>query len=118
MFIYSQSQQACADQRTLAQVEWLSHFFLHQPLHFYLFLKIGASGQVLDGKRQGRSWTNELGWLPVNYNEGRAQRFVTPHYFIETSAQGLHVQLAHHSQSPGNVVSRSSGFQLIEKPQP
>ncbi len=111
-----ESQQQAPEERTVCQVEGPLVRGGQLALRF-LFGRL-VSGQVHEGKQEGRGWVDELDGRPVRARaEVGAQRLVAAHQLREASLEEGDVQVSLQPDQERHVVRGAPRLELVQEPQ-
>src|SRR6266540_2950900 len=118
VFLRLQSDQQGAQQQIARQIENSPRFLLEHALQFPLAPVVWPLTQV-DGRRfQCPVFSDRLGGVAFAGDKIRAQDFVSADDFVEASFERRDAKRATQLDGLANVIGRTVGLQLVEKPEP
>src|SRR5262245_46197928 len=86
--------------------------------HQFVPLSVVQFAQISERRLHIRGHIDYLSWLAISRLKSGPQHFVTPHNLTEAVQQSRHVERASQANGHRNVVRRTAGLQLLDKPQP
>ena len=114
-----QAQQPRPQQRPAAQVERLVGHLHDQAARGLAPDPLRLAAQVDDRQREAESRGDVLPGLPAfGEREGRAQRLVAADDAVEGALKRRDIEVAFQPNRQRNVISRSAGRELFQKPEP
>jgi hypothetical protein len=83
MIVIIQTQQRVPQQRAAAQVEWAAGLLPCKALRLLLAFGLRDRFYIYDRQALPGHRVDNLDRLPVNFDKGRSQDFVTPSYLVK-----------------------------------